>query len=34
MYESKCYEKSTAVEANGTVMGQPNERLHCFHLMK
>lgn len=34
MYESRCYEKSAAVEANGTVMERPNERLHCFYLMK
>lgn len=32
MYKSRSYEK--VVEANGTVMGRPNEQLHCFHLMK
>lgn len=34
MYKSRSYEKSTSVEANGTVMGRPNEQLYCFHLMK
>ena len=34
MYENRCYEMSTAVEANGTVTGWSNERLDCFHLMK
>lgn len=34
MYESRCYEKSTWVEANGKVMGQAKKRFHCFHQMK
>lgn len=34
MYESRCYEKSAAVEANGTVMDRPNEQLHRFYLME
>lgn len=34
MYESRCYEESVALGADGTVMGLPNEQPHCFYLMK